>query len=161
MNTLLWVVLLLVLGLVTGKVVGALTAFTRGPAIYDLLAGGLGALIGGVLLRSIGPLSFRAPLLTLLSGVGVAFLASWLTRIATWAPEPPLRRPDDASPFAVTEQQRHDVMTTGEATAILLTERQGTGAHDRGSRVGLPDRDRPGEPTLKTTVSSQPSQRRP
>lgn len=124
MNTLLWVVLLLVLGLVTGKVVGALTAFTRGPAIYDLLAGGLGALIGGVLLRTIGPLSLRAPLLTLLAGVGTAFLASWLTRIATWPPEPPLRRPDDASPFAGAGQQRHDVMTTGEATAILLTHRE-------------------------------------
>ena len=41
MNTLLWVVMLLLLGLVTGKIVGALTAFTRGPAVYDLLAGGL------------------------------------------------------------------------------------------------------------------------
>ena len=124
MNTLLWVVLLLVLGLVTGRVVGALTAFTRGPAIYDLLAGGIGALVAGVLLRSIGPLSLRAPLLTLLSGVGAAFLATWLTRIATWAPEPRLRRPDDASPFAGTAEQRHDVMTTGEATAMLLTHRE-------------------------------------
>lgn len=78
MNTLLWVVLLLVLGLVTGKVVGALTAFTRGPALYDLLAGGVGGLIGGILLRSIGPSSLGTPLLTLLTGVGAAFLASWL-----------------------------------------------------------------------------------
>lgn len=124
MNTLLWVALLLVLGLVTGKVVGALTAFTRGPAIYDLLAGGLGALIGGVLVRSIGPPSLGAPLLTLLIGVGTAFLASWLTRIATWPAEPPLRRPDDAVPFAGTALQRHDVMTTGEATAMLRTNPQ-------------------------------------
>ena len=94
------------------------------PAIYDLLAGGLGALIGGVLLRSIGPLSFRAPLVTLVTGVGAALLASWLTRIATWAPEPPLRRPDDASPFVGTEHQQHDVMTTGEATAMLRTHPQ-------------------------------------
>lgn len=121
MNTLIWLVLLLVLGLVTGKVVGALTAFTRGPAIYDLLAGGLGALAGGVLVRSAGPLSVQGPLLTLLTGVGAAFLASWLTRIVTWPPEPPLRRPDDASPFPGSQQQPHDVMTTGEATAMLLT----------------------------------------
>jgi uncharacterized membrane protein YeaQ/YmgE (transglycosylase-associated protein family) len=122
MNTLVWVVLLLVLGVVTGKVVGALTAFTRGPAVYDLLAGGLGALTGGVLLRSIGPVSFRAPLLTLLTGVGAAFLTTWLTRIATWPPEPQLRRPDEAPPYAGTEHRRHDMMTTGEATTILLRQ---------------------------------------
>lgn len=121
MNTLTWLVLLLLLGLVTGKLVGALTAFTRGPAIYDLAAGGLGALVGGVLLRSTGPQILHGPLLTLLTGVGAAFLASWLTRIVTWPPEPPLRRPDDASPFAGSQRHPHDVMTTGEATAILLT----------------------------------------
>ena len=121
MNTLTWLVLLLLVGLVTGKIVGALSAFTRGPALYDLVAGGLGALVGGLLLRSIGPLSLQGPLLTLLTGVGAAFLASWLTRIATWPAEPPLRRPDDASPFAGSQQQPHDVMTTGEATAMLLT----------------------------------------
>jgi uncharacterized membrane protein YeaQ/YmgE (transglycosylase-associated protein family) len=122
MNTLLWVVMLLLLGLVTGQIVGALTAFTRGPAVYDLLAGSLGALGGGVLLRSLGPASFRAPLLTLLAGVGAALLATWLTRIATWPPEPELQRPDDASPYAGTARQPHDVMTTGEATALLLTK---------------------------------------
>jgi ABC-type xylose transport system permease subunit len=120
MNTLVWVVMLVVLGLVTGKVVGALTAFTHAPAVYDLLAGSLGAIAGGVLLRSIGPISFHAPLLTLLTGVGAAFLATWLTRIATWAPEPTLQQPEDASPYAGTERQRHDVMTTGEATTFLL-----------------------------------------
>jgi len=121
MNTLTWLVLLLLLGVVTGKVVGALTAFTRSPAIYDLVAGGLGALVGGVLMRSAGPHSLQAPLLTLLTGVGTAFLASWLTRIVTWPPEPPLRRPDDASPFPGPQHQPHDVMTTGEATAMLRT----------------------------------------
>ena len=40
MNTFAWIVMLIVLGLVTGSIVGALTAFTRGPAVYDLLAGG-------------------------------------------------------------------------------------------------------------------------
>ena len=121
MNTLTWLVLLLLLGLVTGRAVGAMTAFTRGPAIYDLVAGGLGALAGGVLLRSIRSISLQGPLLTLLTGVGAAFLASWLTRIVTWPPEAPLRRPDDASPFAGSQRQPHDVMTTGEATAMLLT----------------------------------------
>jgi hypothetical protein len=90
--------------------------------VYDLFAGGLGAVTGGVLLRSIGPVSARAPLLTLLTGVGTAFLATWLTRIATWPPEPKLQRPDDASPYGGAEHQRHDLMTTGEATAILLTQ---------------------------------------
>ena len=122
MNTIVWLVMLLVLGVVTGKIVGALTAFTRGPVVFDLLAGGLGALLGGVLVRAIGPASLRGPVLTLLIGVGAAFLATWLTRIATWAPEPTLQRPEDASPYAGTEHQRHDVMTTGEATAILLTQ---------------------------------------
>lgn len=122
MNTLLWIVMLLLLGLVTGRIVGELTAFTRGPDVYDLLAGGLGALTGGVLLRLLGPVSFHPPLLTLLTGVGTALLATWLTRIATWPAEPALQRPEDASPFAGAAQQPHDVMTTGEATAILLTK---------------------------------------
>jgi hypothetical protein len=122
MNMFVWLVLLLVIGLAMGKIVGALTAFTRGPAIYDLIAGSLGGLIGGVFLRSTGPLSLRAPLLTLLTGAGVAFLAAWMTRIATWPTEPQLRRPDDASPHAPVEHQGHDVMTTGEATTLLLTQ---------------------------------------
>jgi uncharacterized membrane protein YeaQ/YmgE (transglycosylase-associated protein family) len=132
MNTIVWLVMLLVLGLVTGKIVGALTAFTRGPAVYDLLAGGLGAVTGGVLLRSIGPVSFRAPLLTLLTGVGAAFLATWLTRIATWPPEPPLRRPDDASPYAANEQLPRDMMTTGEGTRLLLSQGRLVAAQPRG-----------------------------
>jgi hypothetical protein len=122
MNTIVWLVMLLVLGLVIGKIIGALTAFTGGPAVYDLVAGSLGALTGGVLQRLIGPLSVRAPLLTLLTGMGAALLATWLTRIATWPTEPALRRPDDASPYPGIQQRRHDVMTTGEASTILLTE---------------------------------------
>jgi uncharacterized membrane protein YeaQ/YmgE (transglycosylase-associated protein family) len=122
MNTLVWIIMLLFLGLVTGKIVGALMAFTRGRAVYDLIAGGLGALTGGVLSRLLGPASFHAPLLTLLTGVGTALLATWLTRIATWPAEPALRRPDDVSPHAGNEQQRHDMMTTGEGTRILLSQ---------------------------------------
>ena len=122
MNTLLSILLLLMLGLVTGKVVGALTAFTRGPALYDLLAGGLGALIGGGLLHWIGPLSLRTPLLTLVSGIGVAFLATWLTRIATWPAEPPLRRPDDAAARGFAAHQRHELMTTAEGSRLLLRQ---------------------------------------
>jgi len=122
MNTLLWIVMLLVLGLVTGKIVGALTAFTGTPAVYDLLSGGLGAVSGGVLLRLMGPLSFRAPLLTLLTGVGVAFLATWLTRIATWPAEPPLRRPEDVPADVGATQRRHELMTTVEASRLLLKQ---------------------------------------
>ena len=122
MNTLLWIVMLLVLGLVTGKIVGLLTAFTRGPAVYDVLAGGLGAVTGGVLLRVVAPLSFHAPLLTLLTGVGAAFLATWLTRIATWPAEPPLLRPDDVSTDAVAAQRQHELMTTGEGSRLLLKQ---------------------------------------
>jgi hypothetical protein len=121
MSTIAWVVMLLLLGLVTGRVVGALTAFTRGPAVYDLLAGGIGAVTVGVLLRFAGPLGFRAPLVTLLAGVDAALLAAWLMRIVTWRSEPTLERPDDASQYADAGRQRHDVMTTGEAT-VLLTQ---------------------------------------
>jgi len=120
MNTFVWILMLLLLGLLSGKIVGALTAFTRGPAVYDLLAGGLGALTGGVLLRLLGPASFRAPPLTLLTGVGVAFLATWLTRIATWPAEPPLRRPDDVSADARPSHRRHELMTTAEGSRLLL-----------------------------------------
>lgn len=122
MNTFLWVLMLLLLGLATGKVVGALTAFTRGAGLYDLLAGGLGALIGGGLLRWIGPLSLRAPPLPVLGGLGVAFLATWLTRIATWPAEPPLRRPDDLSAEAFVAHQRHELMTTAEGSRLLLKQ---------------------------------------
>lgn len=134
MNTFMWAVMLLLLGLVAGKIVGALTAFTRAPAVYDLVAGGLGALAGGVLLRSIGPVSFRAPLVTLLAGVAAALLATWLTRIITWPPEPRLRIADDAArDSAGAEHRRHDVMTTGEATAILLTEGRLAGVSSKGT----------------------------
>ena len=81
----------------------------------------LSALAAGVLLRWLGPVSLRAPLLTLLAGVAAALLATWLTRIATWPAEPPLRRPDDMLPDAPAEPRGHDVMTTGEATAMLQT----------------------------------------
>ena len=131
MNTFVWVVTLILLGLVTGKIVGLLTAFTRGPGVYDVVAGVLGAVTGGVLLRLVGPSSFHAPLLTLLTGVGAAFLATWLMRIATWPPEPPLRRPDDTAPDTGDAQRSHDMMTTGDGTRVFL--RQGRlvvpGAH--------------------------------
>ena len=122
MNTIVWALALVVLGIATGRVVGALSAFTRGRVSYDLLAGGLGALVGGGLLRSIGPLSVRAPLLTLLGGVGAAFLATWLTRIATWPAEPPLQRPDDAVDELGAARQRHELMTTGEGSRLLLKQ---------------------------------------
>ena len=121
MTTFWWAVLLLLVGVAMGRIVGALLAFTRAPVVYDLLAGGLGALAAGVLLRWLGPVSLRAPLLTLLAGVAAALLATWLTRIATWPAEPPLRRPDDMLPDAPAEPRGHDVMTTGEATAMLQT----------------------------------------
>lgn len=122
MNTFAWIVMLIVLGLVTGSIVGALTAFTRGPAVYDLLAGGLGALTGGGLVRVIGPLSFRAPLLSLLTGVGVALLATWLTRIASWPAEPPLRRLEDVLSNGGDAQRRHELMTTAEGSRLLLKQ---------------------------------------
>lgn len=121
MNMLMWIVILLLLGFGTGKIVGTLTAFTHGPVVYDLLAGGIGAITAGVLVQSIGPLSFRAPLMTLLTGAGVAFLSTWLIRIATWPAEPRLQPPEDTSSHAATGRQRHDVMTTGEASTMLLT----------------------------------------
>ena len=122
MNIFVWIVVLLVLGLVTGRVVGALTAFTRGPAVYDLLAGGLGALIGGALLRLIGPVGLRDPLPALLIGIGAAFLATWLTRIATWPADAPLQRPDDLLAEGGPARQRHELMTTAEGSRLLLRQ---------------------------------------
>src|SRR5437660_40596 len=54
MNTIVWVLTLLFLGLATGKFTGAGMAFTRGRTIYDLAAGLLGAVIAGVPLRLAG-----------------------------------------------------------------------------------------------------------
>src|SRR5690348_18301589 len=115
MNTIGWLIVLLVLGLATGKIVGVLSAFTRGPAVYDLVAGGAGALAGAGLLRLLGPESYRAPLVTILTGVGAAFLATWLTRLVTWPAEPPLHRPEAAAPDASTERLKHDLITAAEA----------------------------------------------
>jgi uncharacterized membrane protein YeaQ/YmgE (transglycosylase-associated protein family) len=58
MNTFVWVVMLILLGLVTGKIVGVLTAFTRGSDVYGFVAGVLGSVAGGILLRLLGPSAF-------------------------------------------------------------------------------------------------------
>ena len=120
MNTTVWVLALLLLGLATGKITGAGLAFTHGRTVYDLAAGLLGAVIASIPLRLAGLSGYSAPLPTLLVGIGAAMLATWLTRIATWQPEPILRALDDSSNSS-NEQQRHDVMTTSEGTRLLLT----------------------------------------
>jgi len=120
MNTIVWVLALLLLGLATGKITGAGMAFTRGRTIYDLAAGLLGAVVAGVPLRLAGLSGYSAPLPTLLVGVGAAILATWLTRIVTWQAEPILRPADDSSESS-NEQQSHDVMTTSEGTRLLIS----------------------------------------
>jgi hypothetical protein len=121
MNTGLWIVVLLLLGLATGKITGVGLAFTKGRTLYDLVAGVLGAVIVSVPLRLSGLSGYSAALPTLIVGVGAAMLATWLTRIATWAPEPALRPERDASnPSAA--QLAHDLMTTSDGTRIFITE---------------------------------------
>ena len=87
MNTIVWVLALLSLGLATGKITGAGMAFTRGRTTYDLAAGLLGAVIAGVPLRLAGLSGYSASLPTLLVGVGAAMLATWLTRVVTYVSE--------------------------------------------------------------------------
>ena len=98
MNTIVWVLTLLFLGLATGKFTGAGMAFTRGRTIYDLAAGLLGAVIAGVPLRLAGLSGYSASLPT----------------------EPILRSADDASDVN-NEQKSHDLMTTSDGTRLLLS----------------------------------------
>jgi hypothetical protein len=123
MNAIVWILALPLLGLATGTVTGAGMAFTRGRTIYDLAAGLLGAVIAGVTLRLAGLSGYSEPLPTLLAGVGAAILATWVTRIATWPPEPNLRAADDSS-NASAEQHTHDLMTTSDGTRILISARR-------------------------------------
>ena len=120
MNTTVWVLALLLLGLATGKLTGAGLAFTHGRTGYDLAAALAGAVIAGVPLRLAGLSGYSGSLPTLLVGIGAAMLATWLTRIVTWQPEPILRSVDDSS-NASNEQQMHDLMTTSDGTRLLLS----------------------------------------
>jgi uncharacterized membrane protein YeaQ/YmgE (transglycosylase-associated protein family) len=120
MNTMVWILALLLLGLATGKITGARMAFTRGRTTYDLAAGLLGAVLAGVPLRLAGPSGFSAPLPTLLVGVGAAILATWLTRIVTRQPEPVLRVADESSNTS-NKRQTHDIMTTSDGTRLLIS----------------------------------------
>ncbi len=120
MDTLTWVLTLMLLGLATGWIIGALLAFTRGRTVYDLAAGLLGAVIVAVPLRLSGLRGYSETLPTLLIGVGAAILAAWLARIATWPAEPILRPADDSS-AASHAQHSHDLMTTSDGTRLLLS----------------------------------------
>jgi uncharacterized membrane protein YdcZ (DUF606 family) len=120
MNTIVWFVVLLLLGFVTGKMTGAGLAFTRGRASYDLAGGVLGAIIVAVPLRWSGLTGYSAALPTLIMGVSAAMLAAWLIRVVTWAPEPRLCPVDDV-PRPSNRLQTHDVMTTSDGTRLLMS----------------------------------------
>jgi uncharacterized membrane protein YeaQ/YmgE (transglycosylase-associated protein family) len=119
MDTIMWVLTLVVLGVATGWIVGALLAFTQGRAIYDLAAGLLGALIAAVPLRLAGLPGYSAALPTLLVGVGAAMLATWLTRIVAWPAQPAPRPADDFSK-ARDAQPSRDFWTTSDGPRLLL-----------------------------------------
>src|SRR3954453_9867144 len=103
MNTIVWVLALLLLGLATGKLTGAGLAFTHGRTRYDLWAGLLGAAITAVPLRLLGLTGYSSALPTLLIGVGAAMLATWLTRMAMWPPEPVLQREGPSPDVSATQ----------------------------------------------------------
>ena len=119
MNTMTWFLALALIGLVTGRAVGAGLAFTRGRTSIDLVAGLLGAAGIGIPLRLLGPSGVGAALPSLIAGMSGAILATWLTRVATWKAEPVLR-PESAFSYAGPMQMPHDVMTTSEGTRYLL-----------------------------------------
>ena len=111
---------LLPIGLVTGWAVGAGLSFTGGRRRVDLFAGLAGAILVALPLHLLGPPGYREALPALIVGVSAAMLATWLTRILTWKSEPVLQMADDA-PKSSREQLTHDVMTTAEGTALLLS----------------------------------------
>ena len=118
MDTLMWLLTLILLGLASGWIIGALLDFTKGRRVYDLAAGLLGAVSVAVPLRLSGSSGYSEALPTLLIGVGAAMLATWLTRIATWPAEPVLRLATDASD---APNVQHDLMTTSDGTRLLLS----------------------------------------
>lgn len=120
---------LLPIGLVTGWAVGAGLSFTGGRRRVDLFAGLSGAILVAVPLHFLGPPGYRETLPALIVGVSAAMIATWLTRILTWKPEPVLRMPD-AAPRSSHEYLTHDVMTTAEGTALLRS----------GGKLSVPDR---------------------
>jgi len=119
-NTIGWLVALIVLGLTAGWGIGMLLAFTGGRTSNDLVAGLVGAVVAGISLRLAGLTGFSDPLPTLIVGVSVAMLATWLTRIATWKAEPE-RRPVQELPQGSDIYHRHDMMTTSDGTRLLLS----------------------------------------
>jgi hypothetical protein len=119
---------LLLTALATGWVVGAGLAFTKGRRRIDLIAGLSGAVLVGLPLHFLGPPGYRETLPALIVGASAAMLATWLTRMLTWKPEPVLRMADDASRVS-RALLTHDVMTTGEGTRVLLS----------GGKLSVPD----------------------
>jgi hypothetical protein len=119
-NSIVWLIALVLLGLATGKIVGAALLFTGGRSNYDLVAGLLGALVVGIPLRLAGLTGYSAALPTLIVGVSAAIFATWLRRIITWPAEPVLH-PEQESRDTGEMRQPHDLMTTSDGTRILLT----------------------------------------
>lgn len=112
MNNVVWLLALVLLGLATGKVIGAGLAFTGGRTRDDLVAGLLGAVVVGVPLRMLGLTGYSAALPTLIVGVSAAMLATWLTRIVTWKPEPVLI-PEGEPAQDGAPRPAQDMMTSG------------------------------------------------
>ena len=115
-----WLLTLILLGLASGWIIGALLDFTQGRRVYDRAAGLLGAVSVAVPLRLSGSSGYSQGLPTLLIGVGAAMLATWLTRIATWPAEPVLQSAD-YSLEPSNAQHSHDLMTTSDGTRLLLS----------------------------------------
>lgn len=119
MNIFTFVLATLVIGLATGKLVGAGLAFTRGSTRADLVAGLLGSIVGAVPLHQLGSRGYREPLPALLIGLSLAMLATWLQRIVTWKKEP-VQPPAVEGAELTRERHRHGMMTTAEGTRFLL-----------------------------------------
>jgi hypothetical protein len=113
MNTIVFFLALLLTGLTAGWMVGGGLSFTGGRRHIDLIAGLSGAILVGLPLHLLGPPGYRETLPALLVGLSAAMLATWLVRIRTW-------KPDDTSKVS-HERLTHDVMTTAEGTALLLS----------------------------------------
>ena len=125
MYTLVWIVSLLIVGMLAGAGTGALLRFTGGRRIRDLAVGQLSALLAGLLLHVADGSATLLP--TLVIGTAGAMLATWLTRAATWAPEPKWQPIIVAPPAPM----HSSVMTTGEASRLWLTEGRLVAAHPR------------------------------
>lgn len=78
LNILWWIVVGLIAGWATGKIMGSGRGF-----VMDIVIGILGALVGGWIMRAVGFAGHGGMIYTILVAIGGAVILTWLYRLVT------------------------------------------------------------------------------